>query len=90
MNHTNIIIILSSVFLIALFLTSVFVNLEVKNAHEELDRINKEINSFLLEIERKEIEIAALTSPANVFEYIEKKKLKPVSINNIERLIIKK
>ena len=90
MNYSNVIIIISTILLAVIFLGSVFVNLEVKNSREELYGIQEKIKELELEIKRQKIEITALTNPYFVFDYINRKSLKPIPLSNIETIYIKK
>jgi cell division protein FtsL len=90
MNHSNIILTVASFIIAAIFFSGVFLNLEIKKSRNEIVKITKEIEDLRLDIERKQIEIATLTSPLNVIKYIEKNDLKPVKLKNIEKVIIKK
>jgi|GEM_PF-1213927 len=90
MNHSNIIVIISTLMLAIIFLVAVFFNLEIKESKKELNLLQNDIEEIRMEIKRKEIEITTLISPLNIVEYIEKNKLKPIPIKNIEVLLLKK
>lgn len=90
MNYSNAIIIISAILLAVIFLGSVFVNLEIKNSREELYGIQEKIKNLELEIKRQKIEITTLTNPYYVYEYIDRKNLKPVPLSNIETIYIKR
>ncbi len=90
MNYSNVIIIISTILLAAIFLGSVFVNLGIKSSREELYGIQENIKDLEMEIERQKIEITTLTNPYYVYDYINKNNLNPVPLNNIETIYIKK
>ena len=90
MNYSNVIIIISTILLAAIFLGSVFVNLGIKSSREELYSIQEKIRDLELEIERQKTEITTLTNPYYVLDYINKKNLKPVALSNIETIYINK
>ena len=89
MNHSNVIVIISTIMLAVIFLVAVFFNLEIKKSKDELDELKEELVELQIEIKRKEIEIATLTSPKNVLDYIEKNNLKPVLLKNIDMILLK-
>ncbi len=90
MNYSNVVIIISTILLAIIFLGSVFLNLEIKNSREELFSLQEKIKDLELEIERQKIEITTLTNPYFVIQYIDKNKLKPIPLRNIETIYIKK
>lgn len=90
MNYSNVVIIISTILLAIIFLGSVFLNLEIKNSREELFSIQEKIKDLELEIERQQIEITTLTNPYFVIQFIDKNKLKPIPLRNIETIYIKK
>lgn len=89
MNTSNVMLLISSLFISLIFFMAVVVNLEVKREKEELNLIKKEIQTIRLEIKRAKIEIATLTSPYEIISYIENNNLKPVSSKNIKIIHIK-
>ncbi len=90
MNYSNIILTVASIIIAIIFLSGVFLNIEIKKSKDELVKITADIEDLRLDIEKKRVEIAALTGPANVFDYIEKKGLKPVKLKDTVKIVIKK
>jgi hypothetical protein len=89
MNFSNVIIIISTFLLVCLFIGTVFINLDIKDKKTEIDKLNDSIKILDLKIKRQKIEITTLTNPKFVIDYIERNNLKPVSLKNIETVVIK-
>lgn len=84
MNYSNIVILVSTLIIAMIFFGSVLLNLHIKSSKEELYKIQQEIDQLKLDIKRQKIEITTLTNPLRVYEYIEKKGYKAISIKNME------
>lgn len=90
MNYSNIVTVVASILIALIFLGGVFINLDIKTSKGELEDLYQTIDRLRLEIKRQKIEIATLTSPVLVLEYIEKNDLNSVKLGNIENVHIKK
>lgn len=89
MNHSNIIIIISTALIATIFLGSVFLNLNIKNSKEEIKTIKKEISVIKKDLKRQQIEITVLTNPHNILDFIKKNDYKPVPRENIDVIYLK-
>jgi cell division protein FtsL len=87
--NSNIYILIASVILASIFLGGVFLNLGIKNSKEEVVKLESDIKDIKLDIKRKKIEITTLINPHNVFDYIDKKGLKPVPLRNVDVVVLK-
>ena len=90
MNYSNIITIIASIVIAAIFLGGVFLNLDIKKSRDELDSLKKEIIELKIELKQQYIEISSLTSPVKIIDYIEKNNLKVVPVNKFKTIYIKK
>ena len=64
-------------------------NLDIKDKKIEIDKLNESIKTLDLKIKRQKIEITTLTNPKFVIDYIERYNLKPVSLKNVNTVVIK-
>ncbi|HNZ28055.1 MAG TPA: hypothetical protein PK385_11725 [Spirochaetota bacterium] len=89
MNYTNIIIIVSALTISIMFFGGVFMNLGIKSSREELIAAQREIKELKDDIKRYEIEIASLSSPVNIINFINTNNLKTIPIKRIKVIRIK-
>lgn len=89
MNSTNLIIVISTLIISLIFFGGVFINLDVKRSKDELEILKNDIEKIKIEVKRQRIEIAVLSNPYFVIDYIEKNNLKPVDVDNISILTIR-
>jgi hypothetical protein len=88
MNHSNSMIIISTFMLAVVFFGAVFININIKNSKNDLDKLYEEINQLDIELKRQDLEIAFLTSPGKVLDFIEEHGYKSVPLKDIEILKI--
>ncbi|MBN2547015.1 MAG: hypothetical protein JXB50_14535 [Spirochaetes bacterium] len=88
MNMPNMVTLISTLIISLIFFSGVFINMDVKRSKEELELIMGDIDKIKLEIKRQKIEIATLTSPHLVLEFIKRNNLTCVSKDNIEVIYI--
>lgn len=88
MNYSNLVTLIATLLIAAIFLGGVFLNLDIKNSKEELYNFQDDIKQLKLEIKRQKIEITTLTNPMYVLNYIEKKKYKPAPLKNVDFIYI--
>ncbi len=89
MNYTNIIIIVSALTISIMFFGGVFMNLGITSSREELIAAQREIKELKDDIKRYEIEIASLSSPVNIINFINTNNLKTIPIKRIKVIRIK-
>jgi len=88
MNIPNIVTVISTLIISLIFFSGVFINMDVKKSKEELELIMEDIDKIKLEIKRQKIEIATLTSPHLVLDYIKENNLTTISNDNTEVIYI--
>lgn len=90
MMNNNLLIIVLSISMAFVFCFAIFTNLNVKNSKTEVSRIEQEIDDLKTAIKRQKIEVASLTNPQIVLEYIKRNDLEPVKLKNITTIYIDK
>ncbi len=88
MNYFNIGIFIGALTISILFFANVFINLGIKTEKEELLKIENEINEIVVDIKKREIEIATLTSPVEVLRFAKNNNYKNLNLKDIKVIII--
>jgi len=82
-------VVIGSIFMVIIFLSTVFINTSVREERILIDNLEKDINNLKNDILFQEIEITALTNPKFVYNYILGNNYKPIKIKDITSLYIK-
>ena len=85
----GLLVIICSIFMVIVFLVTVFVNISVREDRIAIDNLEKDIMAKKNDILFQEIEITALTNPKFVYNYILEHNYKPIKIKDITTLYIK-
>ncbi len=84
------IVIIGSIFMVIIFLSTVFVNTSVKEDRVAIGKLEKDVEELKSDILFQEIEITSLTNPKFVYNYILANDYKPIKIKDITSIYIKK
>lgn len=84
----NLLIFFLSVGMVVIFFFAVSANMKVKNEKKDIVKIEKEIRDLKTNIKRRKIEIASLTNPVLILDYIKKNDLKVLKLKNITTIYI--
>lgn len=74
--------------MVVIFFFAVSANMKVKNEKKDIVKIEKEIRDLKTNIKRRKIEIASLTNPVLILDYIKKNDLKVLKLKNITTIYI--
>ena len=85
----GLLVVIGSILMVIIFLITVFVNTSVREERIIINNLEKEITTKKNNILFQEIEIAALTNPKFVYNYILENNYKPIKIKDITSIYIK-
>ena len=88
MNYFNIGIFVGALTISIIFFATAFINLGIKTEKEELRQLKKEIEEIVIDIKKREIEIAKATSPIKVLEFAKNNDYKNLNLKDIKLIII--
>ena len=86
--NSNLLVFFLSIGMVFIFCFAVFTNMEVKNNKNEILKIEKDIADLKVAIKRQKIEIASLTNPQSVLDYIKRNDLKALKLKNITTIYV--